>query len=215
MATLLSIDSSGRIDRSHTRSLTKRFRDAWAQANPGGEIRYRDVGTNPPPVVSPQWIAAAFTPAGLLSAEHKRALQYSDEAVDELMSADEIVLGVPMYNFGMPAQLKAYFDQIVRNGRTFQFQPGTSDPYIPLLRSRPVTVITSVGDNNMNPGGTMYSLNFLEPHLTTIFGFIGIRDLTFVRVGDDEHQSQVLQRTLSEAEVLVERIASRRVLQPV
>ena len=110
----------------------------------------------------------------------------SETLIEELIEADAIVLGVPMYNFGMPAQLKAYFDEIVRVGRTFAFDADASEPYRPLLSSKPVVVIVSVGDGSLLPGGTLAHLNFLEPHLEAILAFIGLTDITFVRAGYDE-----------------------------
>jgi FMN-dependent NADH-azoreductase len=136
------------------------------------------------------------------------ALQVSDSLIDELVAADGVVLGAPIYNFGMPAQLKAYFDQIVRIGRTFAFAPGEAEPYRPLLASKPVIVVTAAGDGSMQPGGALYHLNYLEPHLLTVLGFIGLTDATFVRVGYDEFQDDRLKRSLSAAERMIDELAA-------
>ena len=136
------------------------------------------------------------------------ALQVSDSLIDELVAADCVVLGTPIYNFGMPAQLKAYFDQVVRVGRTFAFAPGDAEPYRPLLASKPVIVVTAAGDGSMHPGGALYHLNYLEPHLLTVLGFIGLTDTTFVRVGYDEFQDDRLKRSLSAAERTIDELAT-------
>jgi FMN-dependent NADH-azoreductase len=206
--TLLVIDSSGRNSRSLTRRLTRRFAESWQNHHPNGTVVHRDVGQNPPPPVDERWIAAAFAPLENHTREMGAALQLSDSLIDELVAADCVVFGAPIYNFGMPAQLKAYFDQIVRVRRTFAFAPGDAEPYRPLLASKPVIVVTAAGDGSMHPGGALYHLNHLEPHLLTVFNFIGLRDATFVRVGYDEFQDDRLKRSLSAAEQSIDELAS-------
>ena len=206
MKSLLVINSSARITRSITRHLTSRFTEAWLRRNPSATVVHRDVGLNPPPAVNESWIAAAFAQPGSEGTGVSGPLTLSDVLIDEIMQADAIVLGVPMYNFGMPAQLKAYVDQIVRVGRTFAFDAAAEDPYQPLLASKPVVVITSAGDGAIHPGGALAHMNHLEPHLETVFGFIGLTDVTFVRVGYDEYQDGRLKRSLSAAENAVEQV---------
>jgi FMN-dependent NADH-azoreductase len=206
--TLLVIDSSGRSSRSLTRRLTRRFAETWQKFHPNGTVVHRDVGQNPPPPVDERWIAAAFGSGDNHSPETSAALQLSDSLIDELVAADCVVFGAPIYNFGMPAQLKAYFDQIVRVGRTFAFSPGDAQPYRPLLTAKPVIVVTAAGDGSMHPGGSLYHLNHLEPHLLTVFNFIGLSDATFVRVGYDEFQDDRLKRSLSAAEGAIDELAS-------
>lgn len=205
MNSLLVINSSGRITRSITRHLTARFSEAWLRQNPGATIVHRDVGTNPPPAVNEEWIAAAFSG----SAEAPDALELSNTLIDEIIQADAIVLGVPMYNFGMPAQLKAYVDQIVRVGRTFAFDAAAEEPYQPLLEAKPVVVLTSAGDGAIHPGGPLAHMNYLEPHLETVFQFIGLNDVTFIRVGYDEYQDGRLKRSLSNAEAAIDQAVLR------
>lgn len=204
MKTLLVIDSSSRTSRSHTRSLTLRFRTAWKLANPDGTVINRDLGQQPPPPVDQSWIAAAFTPPESMTEANRQAVRLSDSLIDELIGADEVVIGSPLYNFGMPAQLKAYFDQIVRVGRTFALQPDQPTPYRPLLGPKVVTVVTAAGDNSFNYGGPLYHLNFLEPHLRTILEFIGLANATFIRVGDDEYQGERFRTSLEAAEKAID-----------
>lgn len=214
METLLVINSSARVTRSITRRLTARFADGWKANHPGGEIISRDVGLNPPPPVDESWIAAAFAaPAERTPAMH--ALGLSETLINEIVTADAIVLGVPMYDFGMPAQLKAYVDQVVRIGRTFAFDATAADPYRPLLASKPVLAILSAGDGALHIGGALAHLNFLEPHLQTVLGFIGLNDVTFVRAGYDEYQDDRTKRSLAAAESAVDRLLQRfAVAQP-
>ena len=200
MKTLLLIHSSSRSHHSVTRKLTTRFARQWSAANSGGKIIERDIGLRPPPSVDEAWITAAFDPNGFGAP----ALAASDELIAELVTADVIVMGVPMYNFGMPAQMKAYFDQIVRVGVTFNFDPAAENPYTSLLDSKPVIAILSTGDGALHMGGPLAHLNFLEPHLATILGFVGLVDFTPVRVGYDEYQDDRTKRSLAEAEKSVD-----------
>lgn len=188
MTKLLILNSSGRIDRSITRQLTAEFRRQWQAAVPTTEVIERDLIAEPPAFVNGPWVAAAFSDPGQHTPQMQRAIAPSDQLVDELMSADHVVIGAPLYNFGMPAALKAYVDQIVRVGRTFSFDASRPDPYTPLLPQTPLTVITSAGDGALLPGGELYALNTLEPAIKTIAGFIGLAEPEFIRVGYEEYQ---------------------------
>lgn len=207
--TLLVINSSGRNTRSITRRLTQRFASNWQSHQPGGRVIHRDVGLNPPPPVDEAWIASAFAEAEKRTPAMREALRISDELIDELSAADCVVLGAPVYNFGMPAQLKAYFDQVVRVGRTFAFEPGAAAPYRALLPSKPIVVATAAGDGAVLPGGPMAHLNFLDRHLETLLGFIGLSEVTFVHVGYEEFQDDRLSRSLAAAETAIDALAVR------
>lgn len=201
MKTVLKIDSSGRTERSVTRRLTNRFVAQWRALRPADRIVTRDLGLEPPPPVNQAWIAAAFTPPEKRSPEMQAALRVSDTLVDELVEADVIVLGAPMYNFGMPAQLKAYIDQVVRVGRTFAFDPSDKQqPYRPLLPPKQMVVLTASGDAGYEPGGPLAHMNHLEPHLRTVFGFLGVSDPTVIRVGYDEFADERVRRSIERAE---------------
>lgn len=205
MNSLLVINSSGRTTRSITRHLTARFTAGWRVRHPEGEVVVRDVGLQSPPAVDETWIAAA-NPASVVS-HHPLAI--SETLIEEISRAAVIILGSPIYNFGMPAQLKAYFDQVVRIGRTFAFDASAADPYRPLLASKPVFAMVSVGDGSLLPGGALEHLNFLEPHLATILGFVGLTDVTFIRAGYEEYQDDRAKRSLAAAEAAVDEAMDR------
>eukprot|EP00913_Durusdinium_trenchii_P006313 g5925.t1 len=198
MSTLLHIQASGRVSRSITRGLTARYVRGWLARHPGGEVIERDVGLSPPTPVNEDWIAAAFTPPAQRTGD---ALAESDTLIDEIERADEIVIGTPMYNFGMPAALKAWVDQIVRIGRTFAFDPDADPVYRGLVPPRPVVVCVSYGDGALHPGGDLWAHNALEPHVRTVLGFIGLEDVRFVRVGDQEFGGERLRRSIGAAEL--------------
>jgi FMN-dependent NADH-azoreductase len=201
MKTLLVLNSSGRVTRSITRRLTARFAEAWRAKNQPGRVIERDLTANPPPMVNEAWIAAAFqTPPATPAPD---VLQLSNTLISEIENAETIVIGAPIYNFGMPAQLKAYFDQIVRSGLTYAFDEAAESPYRPLLRNKPVFIIVSAGDGEIFPGGTLAHMNHLEPHLSTVLGFIGLTDLHFIRVGHEEFKDARFRRSLEAAEAAV------------
>lgn len=200
MAQLLHIDSSPRQGRSHTRALTREFVERWLAQHPADDVVYRDIGRNPPPNVDADWIAAAFAPPGRRTPEMNAALETSDALVDELLAADVLVIGMPMYNFSVPAAFKAWIDQVVRIRRTFEFDPADeAAPYKPLLHGKRGFVIVATGDSGYERGGSLANLNHLDPYVRTVFGFIGISDLTFIHAGNDEFGGEKLARSLSRA----------------
>lgn len=131
------------------------------------------------------------------------ALAESDALLDELLEADVIVAGVPMYNFGVPAGFKAYIDNIVRVGRTFGFdrsRPGL--PYWPMLTemNKRLVVLGARGDFGYDPGERLSQVNHVEPHIRTVFGYLGIEDIRSIAVEYDEFGGERLQASLAQAE---------------
>jgi FMN-dependent NADH-azoreductase len=200
MANLLHIDSSPRGERSQSRRLTREFVEAWKQKHPNDIITYRDLGRHPVPHVDEPWIAAAYTPLEQRTPELQKAIDISDRLIDELLAADLYVIGVPMYNFSVPSTFKAYIDQIVRVGRTFAFEPeNLIDPYKPLVLGKKMFIITARGDSGFSPGERNEKLNYQNPYLRAIFGFIGITDITFIDVENDEFGGQKLADAIASA----------------
>lgn len=213
MMSLLHIDASARAegsDRSafgsHTRRLTARFLTRWRATRPDDPVTYRDVGQHPPKPVSAKWIHAAFAKPDKRAQWMDEALAESDVLVDELIRADLIVAGVPMYNFSVPSQFKAYIDNIVRVGRTFGFdrsRPG--QPYWPLLTDKPraMILISSRGDFGYDAGPNAPS-NHVEPSVRTAFAYIGIRDVRTIAVEYDEFADARLLASILQAEQRVD-----------
>ncbi|MCU6499963.1 NAD(P)H-dependent oxidoreductase [Rugamonas sp. A1-17] len=219
MTTLLHLDSSARPGSSanqpfgsHTRRLTSHFVAQWRAAHPDGTVIYRDVGAHPPRHVTGEWIHAAFT-----KPEHRlpwmdAALRESDQLIDELCAADVIVAGVPMYNFNVPAQFKAYIDNIVRVGRTFGFDRGrTGAPYWPLLDQdrKSFVILSSRGDYGYGEGQRIAHMNHVEASITTALGYIGITNVHGVAVEFDEFGDARLQESIVAAESHVERLVAQ------
>ena len=201
MAKLLHIDASPRSDdRSKSKRLSRLFVEHYTQKNNGTDVTHRDVGKNPPPPVSEPWVAAAF------GGEQNDAIETSNELVDELLASDVIAIGTPMYNFGMPAQLKAWFDQVVRIGRTFNFDPSKDNPYEGLATGKKAYVCVVYGGAGFGDGQPMADYNFLDGHLRTLLGFIGITDVEFVRVEKANSGDEVFDGEFEQAKSRVQEL---------
>ncbi|MBD2101680.1 FMN-dependent NADH-azoreductase [Leptolyngbya sp. FACHB-261] len=204
MAHLLHLDSSPRGERSHSRQMTKEFVEQWKQVNSGDTVTYRDIGHNPVPHVDEPCIAAAFTPPEQRTSELWKSIRISDQLVDEFLAADVYVIGVPMYNFSVPSTFKAYIDQIVRIGRTVEFEPDDSaNGFKPLVLGKKMFIIESRGDSGFRPGGRYEKMNHHDPYLVTVFGFIGITDITFIHVENDEYGGQKLADSIANARIQI------------
>src|SRR6267143_3929591 len=114
MKTLLQIKSSIFSDGGQSSRLTERFVAAWRESNPRGQVIVRDLALEPVPHLDAARFGAFIAKPGERSAAQQAVIEHSDALVDELRRADVIVLGLPMYNFGLPSTLKAYFDHVAR-----------------------------------------------------------------------------------------------------
>jgi FMN-dependent NADH-azoreductase len=124
-------------------------------------------------------VAAVFTPEEVRTAAQREVVSTSDRLIEELNVADEYVFGLSMHNFGVPAVLKLWLDQIIRVGKTFGVVNGTPEG---LLKNKQAQFLIAAG-STYDPGTPMGSFNFVEPYLRTIFGFIGVTDTKFLTAG--------------------------------
>jgi FMN-dependent NADH-azoreductase len=178
MPTLLHLDSSP-LSTSISRELTREFVSGWKAAHPSGKVIYRDLAANPPQPIDQTWIQAVFTPAEARQPEQKALLAYSDESIAELEQADEYVLGIAMHNFNVPSVVKLWIDQIVRAGHTFSYGPEGARG---LLQNKKATILAASG-GVYEAGTPAASMNFIDPYLSMILGFIGVKDVKFVTAG--------------------------------
>ncbi|MBA3594036.1 MAG: NAD(P)H-dependent oxidoreductase [Polaromonas sp.] len=208
MSTILHIDSSARPGRagehphgSHSRRLSHAFVTRWLAAHPGDAVVYRDLGVTPPTPVQHEWIPAAFTPVAQRTPAQDATLKESDALVRELQQADLVVIGMPMYNFGMPSTLKAWVDGIVRIALTFDFDPALANPYVPLLADKPrrAVILTSRGGNGFDAGGALAAMNHADTALRDVLGFIGITDVHVVAIEHEEEGGEALTRSTAQA----------------
>jgi FMN-dependent NADH-azoreductase/uncharacterized membrane protein YphA (DoxX/SURF4 family) len=171
---LLQIDSSARTS-SVTRQLTARFADEWRKNRPAGEVIQRDLSATTLPVITDDWNATHLETSKLMPAQ-RSYLSSSDELIEELLAADLVVIGAPMYNFSISSLLKSWIDQVVRIGKTVVYGPNGREG---LLGKKNVVVITSRG-GAYEKGTAMEAFDFQEPYLRHILGFIGLTDVTFI-----------------------------------
>jgi len=210
MTHLLHLDASARpglagkdAHGSHSRHLSQRFVSQWRARRPQDSVTYRDIGQNPPSFVDHDWIASAFTPQERQEPWMTDALAESNQLVDELIAADVLIIGTPLYNFGMPAALKAWIDQVVRLGRTVGIDESRlpDDPYLPMLEDRPrhAVILTARGGIGFGPGGEMAHMNHLEPNLVTALNFIGITRIHQIAIEGQETGGEVLAASVAQA----------------
>jgi FMN-dependent NADH-azoreductase len=193
---LLQIDSSAR-STSVTRKLTAKFAEEWRKTYPTGKLIHRDLTATVFPLITDDWGATYLDPSKVTPAQSSY-LATSDTLIEELQSADTVVIGAPMYNFSVPAPLKAWIDQIVRMGKTFSV--GANGPQ-GLLGRKNVVVITSRG-GAYDKGSALRAFDFQEPYLQAILGFIGLTDLTFVHA-----ENQMSERAPASMAAAGERIS--------
>jgi FMN-dependent NADH-azoreductase len=199
MATILHIDASPRGERSFSRNLTKEFVGTWQQANPNAKVDYFDLGHTIIPPVNEAWIAAAFSHAER-TPEMQQALKLSDELIDQFIAADYYILGVPMYNFNVPANFKAYLDQILRVNRTFT---ASAAGYEGLVTQRKMAIVTARG-GSFPVNTPMAAFDHQEPFLRTAFGLIGITDLTFIHADNLGSGAEARANSIAAASVAVQ-----------
>ena len=172
MKNLLQINSSIFSTGGQSSRLAERFVAAWRAANPGATVTVRDLASEPVPHLDAARFGAFIAKAGERTLEQQAAAAYSDALIAELKAADVIVLGLPLYNFGLPSTLKAYFDHIGRAGHTFKY---TEKGPVGLLTGKRAYVFAARGGlyaGTPRDTQTAYVRDFL--------GFIGITDVEFV-----------------------------------
>ncbi|MGD8177122.1 FMN-dependent NADH-azoreductase [Marinimicrobium sp. ARAG 43.8] len=194
MATLLQINSSLSGDNGHSSALSNEFVQRWQKNNPGSKVIVRDLARHPIPHLDAERMHAMITPADKRTATQRDIVEYSDQLIDELRRADVIVLGVPMYNFGIPSTLKAYFDHIARSGETFRY---TSNGPEGLLGNKPVYIVAARGGIYQ---GT--EADSQTGYLNTFLAFLGLKDTHFIYAEGlnmgGEHQQKALDSANNE-----------------
>jgi FMN-dependent NADH-azoreductase len=167
MTKILRLDSSARHEGSVTRDLTRRIAETL-----GGEVTHLDLAATPLPQVDGTWVASNFTPEDDRSPEQRAALAQSDALVAQLRAADVVVIGLPVYNFTVPAALKAWIDLVARAGVTFRY---TENGPVGLLEGKRAVVA-------MASGGTQAGseIDYATPYIRHMLNFMGITDVEFV-----------------------------------
>jgi len=197
---LLHIDSSILGGNSASRQVSAAIVDQLAKATPGLDVAYRDLAAAPLPHLSGE-LFAARQGAVWESPAIQKDIAASQAVLDEFLSADIVVIGAPMYNFGIPSQLKAWIDRIAVAGKTFRY--GATGPE-GLAGGKRVVVAISRG-GLYGPGTQVAAFEHVESYLRAVFGFIGVTDLQIVvaeglAMGPEKHAEamQGALRTVSQ-----------------
>jgi FMN-dependent NADH-azoreductase len=177
MAKILLIDSSSRGNASFSRKLSRAVIEKLKAKDPSSSVSTRDLALKPMPHLEEAHLAAFFAPAEKHTAEDKRAIQHSDEAIAEILNAEVIVVGVPMYNFGIPSVLKAWIDHLARAGKTFRYSEKGPEG---LVKGKKVYLAIATG--GVYSEGAMKAYDFTESYLRAVLGFLGMTDITTFRV---------------------------------
>lgn len=202
---LLSIQSSVRKQGSISRSLSADFLSA-IKSRMTVPVVQRDVGINPPAHPTELWTAANYTPPEERTDAMCSALAESERLIEELLNADHLLMGVPMYNFSVPSTLKAYLDNVIRINRTFTFDR-EAYTFQGLATGKKALIITPSAGNFVE-GTAMGSMNFCDPYLRSVLGFIGIEDVIVVPVPDQFMSDEVSGRSLETARAQLMEIAA-------
>jgi FMN-dependent NADH-azoreductase len=172
---ILQINSSARADGSHSTRLATTIVERVQASLPdlaAATVKVRDLGRTPHPELNETALQALFTPDGQRTPEQAARVALDDALIAELQAADVVVLGVPMYNFGVPAQLKNWIDAISRAKVTFQY---TANGPEGMLKGKKVYIaLTRGGQYRNTPADTQV------PYLKTVFSFLGMTDIQFV-----------------------------------
>lgn len=200
--TLLRIDSSARRN-SVSRQLTNKFVETWKKQHPGGRVLERDLATTPLPLITDEWTLAAYSDQAKLTPAQRETLSISETLIEELLAADTIVIGAPMYNLTVSAPLKAWIDQIVRVGRTVLYSANGTEG---VLKGKKVVVLTSRG-GAFRPGTPTAQYDHQEPYLRHIFGFIGLSDVTFIHA-ENQKPGDLAAPARAQAMEMVQQAAS-------
>jgi FMN-dependent NADH-azoreductase len=162
-----------------SRQLTDAFVSQWKSLHPAGTVVDRDLNATEIPPINAAWIEAIYTPESARTSLQNELLTLSDSLLAELEQANEYVFGVPMHNFGIPSVLKLWIDQITRVGKTFSYADGTPKG---LIIGKKATFVVATG-GFYDRQTQMASFNFVEPYLRSLFGFLGVTDVTFLTAG--------------------------------
>jgi len=188
---ILSLQSSLNGDTSITRSLSTTYIECQKIAHPGATVVEHDLASHDFPHMRSELVSVTLGLGHVPSA----AADLSERLIVELEQCDVIVLGAPMYNFGMPSTIKAWFDYVMRVGRTFRYVDGAPQGLLPSGK-KAVVFVASGGIYSEGPG---QAIDFLEPHMRWLLQFIGITDVTFVRAEGLVYGSDAAQAATMDA----------------
>mgnify|MGYP005810316489 CR=1 FL=1 len=195
---ILQINSSLRGTQSESTRVANAIVAKVAAANPGATITVRDLGADPHPVLDEATLGALFTPAEQRTPEQAARVALNDALIAEAQAADVIVLGAPMYNFGMPIQLKAWFDAVARAGVTFRYTENGPEG---LLKNKKVYVAAARG--GIYPADADPQV----PHIRMLLNFLGLTDHAFIYSAAQSMGPEAAAKGQAEADAAVAALA--------
>ena len=193
---ILQINSSARSEGSNSTALANTLVERLLETTPDANLTVRDLSRTPHPIIDESALQALFTPAEQRSPEQAMRVALDDALIAEILAADTIVLGVPMYNFGVTAQLKNWIDAISRAQVTFRY--GANGPEGMLTGKKVYVLLTRGGLYRNTPNDTQV------PYLKTFFSFLGMTDVQFVFAEGLEMGPDAKQKALSAAHSQIE-----------
>ena len=202
MSTVLVLNSSALGTASVSKQLIDSTVERLRAQTPGLKVVERDIGANPIPHLTLD-AATAIRGGEPANVAQQQARTLSDELVAELQAADIVVIGAPMYNFGIPSTLKAWFDYVLRAVLTFKYSEAGPEGLV--TGKRAIVVLSRGGLYSSGPAQPMDSQ---EPHLRTMLGFMGITDVTFVRAEKLGYGPEARQQAINDAEVELAKLAA-------
>lgn len=200
MKSLLQINASLHFGQGQSSLLASKFVENWRRSNPDGHVVLRDLAKQPVPHLTAERFQAFGTAPQNRSLEQEAFVAESDELIGELMAADLVVFGLPMYNFGIPSTLKAWIDHVARAGKTFRY---TENGPVGLLADRPVYLFAARGGRykgTPRDTQTAYMSHFLN--------FVGLRDIEFVYAEGLAMGEEVRSLSLDDAIQTIDRLAA-------
>lgn len=196
MTHILRIETSIKGEASVSRKLTDRIVARLTKTAPGAEVTVRDLSAGVPQIDA-DWIGAVYTPAEARTPDQSRIAAYSDALLDEVKAADVLVIALPVYNFGLPAQLKSWIDHLARKGETFRYTE--KGPEGLLTGKRAIVALSSDGTKMGS------EIDFASGYLRHMLGFFGITDVEFVAADRMVFDPEA---TLKAAEAEIDRLAA-------
>lgn len=179
MTQLLRINSSSRLEGSHSAAVADIFEAEFRRKHPGCRVITRNVADGSIPFIAQETIEGFYAPQDALSEDLKEATALSDELIREIQGSETLLLAVPIYNFSIPAALKAWIDQVMRIGHTFSMD---ETGFQGLVWAERAIIVCAYGSEGYLREEPFAAANFLEPYLTFLLTFLGVETIEFVHV---------------------------------
>lgn len=200
MKKILVINASARSSKSKSRELTEVFIKQWKITNGEAVFTFRDLAISEIPFVNESWIEASSKKKNQRNEHDNNILKISDLYIEEVKSADIIVLGSPMYNWSIPGTLKAYLDQIIRVNETWKINTDDSKkPYSGLLEDKILFLFLTRGGTGYGKGEPNEHMNFQSTYLDVVFKLMGIHNIHTVRIDGVSLDTQKLVQNVENA----------------